>query len=169
VRRTGFPAARVFAVGALALAVGTLLWVLSGIGGSTRSSSATSSAVSSHPSSSQPSSSGTTGKAKAPIDWKTIRVAVINGYSPTGTSAADVQAQLKSAGWLIAGIGETSSFGNPATYVTYPPGKLEAAKVVAQRLHLGAPVPLSQAAGVNPAVKNVAVVLGPDLLPTAGA
>jgi LytR cell envelope-related transcriptional attenuator len=167
VRRRGFPTARVLAVGALALAVGTLLWVLTGIGSSTTSSST---AGSSTPSSSQPSpppSSSTGGKTKPAIDWKTIPVAVLNGYDPTAPAASNARDQLKAAGWLIAGVSNTQTFGTTATYVTYPVGKLSAAKVVAQRLHLSTPVPLAQAAGVNPGLRNVAIVLGPNGLPSA--
>jgi hypothetical protein len=159
----------VLAVGALALAVGTLLWVLSGIGSSTTSSTTTAASTpSSQPSSSPPpSSSG--GKTKPAVNWKTIPIAVLNGFNPSAPAASDVRDQLQAAGWTTAGVANTRTFSTTATYVAYPVGKLPAAKVVAQRLHLPAPVPVLQAEGVNPALRNVAIVLGPDLLPSAGA
>ena len=50
--------------------------------------------------------------------------------------------------------------------MVYVPGYLNQAKVVAARLGLPPPVPISQATGVVPTqTDSVAIVLGPNLLP----
>ena len=55
------------------------------------------------------------------------------------------------------------------TVVVYAPGKLAAAKTVAKRLHLPAPVALADATGVAEApAGGVAILLGSDGLPAVG-
>jgi LytR cell envelope-related transcriptional attenuator len=159
----------VLAVGALAVAVGTLLWVLSGIGSS--STSGTTSTPSTHASttSTQPGG-GTTTKPKShpSVSWKQIPLTILNGYSATAPAASDAQTTLRAAGWTVNSINNTQPQTTTATYVAYPPGQLAAAKVVAHRLHLPKPVPISQAAGVDPTLATVVIVLGPNGLPAGG-
>jgi LytR cell envelope-related transcriptional attenuator len=160
----------VLAVGALAVAVGLLLWVLTGIG-KTPSSASTNTRTGGQTTAppTQATSTGETPPAKhTKIPWRTIPLEIFNGYSPTVPAAATAQAQLQAIGWTITDITNTSPQTTTATYVVYPPGKLAAAKVVAHRLHIKQVVPLARATGVPTTLASVAIVLGPDGLPAAG-
>ena len=167
----GLPVARVLAVAALAVAVGTLLWVLTGIGHSSKSTPGTHTQTGGGPTTSPPPTSGTTGKKTKPpaISWKTVPLTIFNGYSPTVPAAGTAETQLKALGGNVVNITNTSPQTTTATYVAYPVGKLAAATAVAKRFHLGKPVPVSQAAGVPTDLATVAIVLGPNGIPTAGA
>ena len=58
--------------------------------------------------------------------------------------------------------------GTTATYIAYPPGDHAKAKVVGKKLHISLIVPLSQASGVPSSTTTVAIVLGPNGLPSTG-
>jgi LytR cell envelope-related transcriptional attenuator len=165
------PLARVLAVAALAVAVGLLLWVLTGIGGS---STAANTHTGGGPTASPPppTSSGSTGTTKTTpkIPWKTIPLEIFNGFSQTVPAAATAQSQLQAQGWTVTTINNTSPQSTTTTFVVYPPGKLAAAKVVAHRLHIKQVLPLAQATaqGVPSTLASVAIVLGPSGIPSAG-
>jgi len=170
--RPQLPLARVLAVAALAVAVGLLLWVLTGIGGGSSTAANTHTGNGPTTSPPPPASSGSTGTTKTTpkIPWKTIPLEIFNGFSATVPAAATAQSQLQSLGWTVTTINNTSPQSTTTTFVVYPPGKLAAAKVVAHRLRLGKPVPLAQATaqGVPSTLTSVAIVLGPSGIPTAG-
>ncbi|MGN6378099.1 MAG: LytR C-terminal domain-containing protein [Gaiellales bacterium] len=156
------------AVGALAVAVGLLLWVLGGINSGSSSSSPSHTTAGSSTPTTPPPSSGTTKPKKHTIPWKSIQITVLNGYDPSLPAAGNAQTQLEQAGWTVAGIADTTTgTGTTATYVAYPPGQKAEAQVVAHRLHLTTKVvPIAQATGVPSTLTTVAVVLGPDNLPS---
>jgi hypothetical protein len=169
------PVARVLAVGALAVAVGLLLWVLSNVhsgstsSGTTASTGGASSTATGGGSTATGSTGGTKSKSKSTtIPWKGIHLTIYNGYDPTAPAAGDASQQLKSAGWTVDSFADTSPpTGTTATYIAYPPGDHAQAKVVGKRLHITKIVPLSQAPGVPSTTTTVAVVLGPDGLPSS--
>lgn len=111
-----------------------------------------------------PSSSSKTAKNRKPKPaWERIRLTVLNGYGGTG-AAGRIAAQLSHDGFNVIahGNGGTST---TSTYVAYAPGFEIGAKVIARKLSLGPPVPLSQAPGVTPTTKmGIVLVLGPNLL-----
>jgi hypothetical protein len=169
------PFARLLAVGALAVAVGLLLWVLSNIhNGSTSSNSVHTTGAVANTATGQSSSTGTssTGGSKSKsktTPWKSIHLTVYNGYDPTAPAAGNAQQQLKAAGWKVDSIADTNPpTGTTATYIAYPPGGHAKAKVVGKRLHIKLIVPLSQATGVPSTTTTVAIVLGPNGLPSTG-
>jgi hypothetical protein len=170
--RPRLPVARVLAVAALAVAVGLLLWVLTGIGNSGSSTATTHTGGGGSTATPPPPSSGgsSTGKKTKPpaIPWKTVPLTIFNGYSATVPAAATAESQIKNLGGTVVNITNTSPQTTTATYVAYPPGKLAAARAVAQRFHLGKPVPVAEAAGVPTSLSTVAIVLGPQGIPTAG-
>jgi LytR cell envelope-related transcriptional attenuator len=144
--RPGFPMARILAVVGLVAALGALFWVISGTGGGT--------------------GGGKTGGAK--VNWRSIPLTVLNGYGATG-AAGQVQQQLTEQGWTVVGASNASTSSITQTVVVYAPGKLKAAKAVAKRLHLPAPVALANATGVAEAPPGgVAILLGSDGLPAVG-
>jgi hypothetical protein len=168
------PFARLLAVGALAVAVGLLLWVLSNIhNGSTSSNSTTHTGGATTTATGHTSGTGTTStggsKSKSkPIPWKSIHLTIYNGYDPTAPAAGNAQQQLKAAGWKVDSIADTNPpTGTTATYIAYPPGGHAKAKVVGKRLHINLIVPLSQATGVPSTTSTVAIVLGPNGLPSS--
>jgi LytR cell envelope-related transcriptional attenuator len=165
--RPGFPTARILAVLGLVAALGALFWVITsaGSGGSTSVTSGTT----------QPSATttpttttgGTTGGKQngAKVDWRTIPITVLNGYGATGAAGA-TQQQLTSQGWKVIGASNAATSSVTQTIVVYSPGKLAAAKVVAKRLHLPAPVAFADVTGVGEApASGVAILLGSDGLP----
>jgi hypothetical protein len=166
--RPGFPTARILAVVGLVAALGALFWVISSAGGGSSSTAPTTT----HPStgtnpSSTPSSQGG-GKKKNAINWRSIPITVLNGYGATGAAGA-TQQQLTTDGWTVVAASNASTSSVTQTVVVYAPGKLPAAKVVAKRLHLPAPVPLANATGVAAAPEGgVAILLGSDGLPAIG-
>lgn len=165
-RRRSFPASRVAAVAALAVAVAVLLVVLWGAQGSSSSSPATSTPTTTSP---PPSSSGSTGSAKKktrpPVPWNQIHLTVLNGTATTGL-AATTQSQLQSAGWTVTGVGDATTPTFTNSMVVYPPGKKALATTVANKLHLSPPVAVANATGVPSTITTVTVVVGSDGLPT---
>jgi hypothetical protein len=163
----------VLAVGALAVAVGLLLWVLSNVHGGSTSSNSTNSAGGVSSTATGPTSgtgttsTGSTKSKSTSIPWKSIHLTIYNGYDPSAPAAGDAQQQLKSAGWKVDSIADTNPpTGTTATYIAYPPGDHAKATVVGKRLHIRLIVPLSQASGVPSTTTTVAVVLGPQGLPS---
>jgi hypothetical protein len=166
--RPGFPTARILAVVGLVAALGALFWVISSAGGGSSSTSPTTThpSTGTNPSSTFSSQGG--GKKKNAINWRSIPITVLNGYGATGAAGA-TQQQLTSAGWTVVAASNASTSSVTQTVVVYAPGKLPAAKVVARRLHLPAPLALANAAGVAaPPEGGVAILLGSDGLPAVG-
>jgi hypothetical protein len=157
------PANRVIAVASIAVAALGLFWAFSASG----SHGTTSSPPASTPStkaSSTPTNTGNNGKSggtKTAIVWNTIPIDVLNGYGGSGAAAA-AETQLNTQGWRVANTGDAGT-ETTETVVVYAPGFLKQARVVATRMHLGAPVALADAPGVpSNATAGVAVVLGPN-------
>jgi len=166
--RPGFPIARILAVVGLVAALGALFWVISSAGGGTSSISPTTThpSTGTNPSSTFSSQGG--GKKKNAINWRSIPITVLNGYGATGAAGA-TQQQLTSEGWTVVAASNASTSSVTQTVVVYAPGKLPAAKVVAKRLHLPAPIALANATGVAaPPEGGVAILLGSDGLPAVG-
>jgi hypothetical protein len=167
--RPGFPIARILAVVGLAAALLALFWVIRSAGGG--SSGAASPATHTQPSSnpgSTPTSQGGQGKQHTKVDWRSVPLTILNGYGATGAASA-AQQQLTAQGWSVVGASNASTSSITQTVVVYAPGKLPAAKVVAKRLHLPAPVALADATGVAEApAGGVAILLGSDGLPAVG-
>jgi hypothetical protein len=161
--RFGAPSlARVTAVVALVLALGGLLWALSSVGPK--------STTAANPPPTTPSGhSNTTGGRTNPghtgkVAWRSVTVDVLNGFGGAGAAgtAAD---SLRTQGWKVGKTGNAS--GITQTEVVYLPGHKAEAVAVSHKLGLGAPVKIADATGVVPSsTTGVAIVLGPDLLPT---
>jgi hypothetical protein len=160
----------VVAVGALAVAVALLVWVLYSAGGSGSSSASSPTTPHIPPAGSQKtktsSNTGTT-NAPTPVPWNQVHVTVLNGTT-TPNLAASAETALTAAGWNIAGAGDASPEFT-TTEVVYPPGKQVPAQTVARKLRLTA-VPESSISGfaATPPLTTVAVVLGPSGLPATG-
>lgn len=166
--RPGFPTARILAVLGLVAALGALFWVINSAGGgsSISSSPGTHTSTGTNPTSNPTSQGG--GKKKNKVDWRSIPLTVLNGYGATGAAGA-AQQQLTSQGWRVVAASNATTSSITQTVVVYAPGKLPAAKVVAKRLHLPAPVALADATGVAEAPDGgVAILLGSDGLPAVG-
>ncbi len=169
-RRPG-SSARVIAVGALAVAVVLLVWVLYSAGGSGSSSASSPTTPTIPPAGSQKAKTGSnstgTTNAPAPVPWNQVHVTVLNGTT-TPNLAGSAQSALTAAGWNIAGAGDASPEFT-TTEVVYPPGKQVPAQTVAKKLGLTA-VPESSISGFTstPPLTTVAVVLGPGGLPATG-
>jgi hypothetical protein len=162
--RRRIPIARVLAVAALVATLAALGWILNGASSGSSSTTTT-------PPKSQPTppagGTGTTGtgtkKTKKPL-WQRTPLTVLNGFGGAN-AAGNAKSQLAKAGWNVVGIGDAGT-ATTQTIVVYVQGKLAVARIVAKRLGLPAPVPIAQALGVVPTqTDNVAVVLGPNLLP----
>jgi hypothetical protein len=166
--RPGFPAARILAVLGLVAALGALFWVISSTGGATSATPTATQPADTTPT--QPSTGGQGGKPhRAKVDWRSVPLTVLNGYGATGAAGA-VQQQLTSEGWKVVAASNASTSSITETVVVYAPGKLAAARVVAKRLDLPAPVALANATGVAEApAGGVAILLGSDGLPAAAA
>jgi hypothetical protein len=166
--RPGFPTARILAVLGLVAALGALFWVINSAGGgsSTTSSPGTHTSTGTNPTTNPTSQGG--GKKKNKVDWRSIPLTVLNGYGATGAAGA-AQQQLTSQGWRVVAASNATTSSITQTVVVYAPGKLPAAKVVAKRLHLPAPVALADATGVAEAPDGgVAILLGSDGRPAVG-
>lgn len=171
-RRPG-SSARVLAVGALAVAVALLVWVLYSAGGSGTSSASSPTTPVIPPAGSQKSNnsgkSNTTGNTNTQpvVPWSQVHVTVLNSTS-TPNLAGNAQAALQAAGWNIAATGDASP-AVTSTEVVYPPGKKVPAQTVARKLNLTA-VPESSISGFTstPPLTTVAIVLGPSGLPATG-
>jgi hypothetical protein len=167
--RSGFPTARILAVVGLVAALFALFWVISSAGGgSSRSGSPATQKTTGTTPNSTPSTGGTGGK-KNKVNWRSIPLTILNGYGGSGAASA-AQQQLTQQGWSVVGASNASTSSVTQTVVVYAPGTLRAAKVVAKRLHLPAPVALADATGVAeaPAGGGVAILLGSDGLPAVG-
>jgi len=165
--RRRIPIARVLAVAALVATLAAFGWILNGAS----SGSKTSSSTTTPPPKSQPTgqtggtgTSGTTGgKTKKP-PWQKIPITVLNGFGGSN-AAGTAKVQLQRAGWKVVSVADAGT-ATVQTIVVFVPGKLALARIVAKRLGLPAPVPIDQASGVVPTqTDNVAIVLGPNLLP----
>ena len=169
-RRPG-SSARVIAVGALAVAVVLLVWVLYSAGGSGSSSASSPPTTPTIPptGSQKANTSSNTGTTNtpAPVPWSQVHLTVLNGTT-TPNLAGSAQSALTAAGWNIAGAGDAIPEFT-TTEVVYPPGKQVPAQTVAKKLGLTA-VPESSISGfaATPPLTTVAVVLGPSGLPATG-
>jgi hypothetical protein len=163
--RRRIPVARVLAVAALAATLGTFGWILNGAtSGSSASSTGTQTTHQTVPTSATTTTGNTTKKTTKPL-WKKIPLTILNGFDPAQAAAGTAKTQLAAAGWKVIGVADAGT-STTQTIVVYVPGKLAWAKVVAKRLGLPAPVPIAQAPGViSTQTDNVAIVLGPNLLP----
>jgi hypothetical protein len=164
------PTARVLAVAGLAVALIGLIWAFS-VAGSADNTSSAEPAASTPPATSEPTPStgqsgdGDGGKKNTPTAplWNTIPIDVLNGFGGAGAAGATA-ATLSAQGWQVHSTADAGT-STTATVVIYAPGHKPEAKVVANRLGLGAPVPESQATGVPAgSTTGVAVLLGPDQL-----
>jgi hypothetical protein len=159
-------------VGALAVAVALLVWVLYSAGGSGTSSASSPTTPKIPPAGTQKSQkhgkSNTSGTSNTtpPVPWNHVHVTVLNSTT-TPNLAGSAQTALASTGWNIAGTGDSSP-ALTSTEVVYPPGKKVPAQTVAGKLGLTA-VPESSISGfaTTPPLTTVAIVLGPDGLPSA--
>ena len=161
--RFGAPSlARVTAVVALVLALGGLLWALSSVGPKSTT------AANPPPTTSGGHSNTTGGKTGPPptgkVSWRSVTVDVLNGFGGAGAAGTTAD-QLRAGGWKVGNTGNAS--GITQTEVVYLPGHKAQAVAVSHKLGLGAPVKIADATGVVPSsTSGVAIVLGPDLLPT---
>jgi hypothetical protein len=93
-----------------------------------------------------------------------VRVDVLNGFGGAGAASETAQ-RLRAAGWQVGSTGDAGT-GATRTTVVFAPGKRTQALVVARRLQLGTPRPISGVPGVPPgSTSGVAILLGPDLVP----
>jgi hypothetical protein len=162
---------RTLAVLALLIAVLGLLWAFSS-GGS--SSSSTASSAPGATSTATPTSGNggggsktTSFKHRTPPAWNTIQIDVLNGYGGSGAAGTASQT-LASQGWKVGNTANAGTTGISRTIVVYAPGHGREAAVVANRLGLDRPLPVTSVQGLSSTVtQGVAIVLGPDGLPTA--
>lgn len=167
--RRGIPVARILALAALVGTLGAFGWILNGATSPSNTSSTSPPTSQTHTGTG--TGTGTTGggtktsgKAKKPL-WQKIPLTILNGFDPAQSAAGTAKTQLARAGWKVIGVADAGT-STTQTIVVYVPGKLAWAKVVAKRLGLPAPVPIAQAPGVLATqTDNVAIVLGPNLLP----
>jgi LytR cell envelope-related transcriptional attenuator len=164
--RPGFATARYLAVGSLVVALLLLGWVVAGIGSS--GSAATTTAPPTTPHTSTTPTGGKKTHPTTKVAWRSIPLTVLNGYGGTG-AATTAETQLKSAGWNVTGAANAGTTAVTQTVVVFVPGQKAAAVVVGKRLHL--PVAkIADVAGIQPAsIDGVAVVLGPNGLPSLSA
>ncbi len=172
-RGNGFPASRVFSVIALVVAVGALLWVIHSASGSSTDATSSSNPTTTPQTqgstgSTGPTSTGTTGSGPTTKGWSEVKVTIINGNGQTG-AAGTAQTDLNKAGWNVVGTTNTVNGATvDQTEVVYPPGKKGPATAVGSKL--GLPVVAQADAGdaIPPDLTSVAIVLGPEPLPTSG-
>lgn len=164
--RRRIPVARVLALAALVGTLAVFGWILNSASSGSSASTTTPPKTHSTPST---GGTGTTGsattkkKGKKPL-WQRTPLTVLNGFGGAN-AAGTAKAQLQRGGWNVVGIGDAGT-STTQTIVVYVQGKLAIARVVAKRLGLPAPVPITQAPGVVPTqTDSVAVVLGQNLLP----
>jgi LytR cell envelope-related transcriptional attenuator len=166
--RFGAPSlSRLTAVVALLLALGGLFWALSSVGPKSSSTSGTPAP----PPKSGGQSTGTGGNGTGnthpqtgKVSWRNVTVDVLNGFGGSGAAgtAAD---SLRAQGWKVGATGNATGIGS--TEVVYLPGHKAEALAVTRKLGLPPPVKIADATGVVPSsTTGVAIVLGPDLLPT---
>jgi hypothetical protein len=158
---------RIFSLVAFCLALVGLLWAFSVAGGSKDSSAESAPASAPGDTAPAPNSGKSTGGQKTTgkqVDWRAIPLDILNGFGGSG-AATSQETLLTSQGWQVRSTGNAGS-STQKTIVVYTPGNKAKASVVAHRLHLAAPVPIDTVPDVDPStVSQVAIVLGPDLLP----
>jgi hypothetical protein len=159
--RRGIPVARIMAVTALVAALWAFWWAAGEAltGGGETAASASSSGTG------KAGDGGSAGNSKKGT-WRDVRLTVLNGYGSSG-AASDAEQTLRADGWTIRAVGNAGT-STRRTVVVYTRGFRKEARLAARKLGLGAPVPVATAQGVPPDVRGVAVLLGPDGLPTAG-
>jgi len=162
-RRAHVPVTRILAVAALAVALIGLLVVLNAASSKTTTAPLTT-AQKHHTAPTVTTTSTTTVKTTHKPAWKQVKLTILNGFGGAN-AAGTAKTQLQQAGWTVIGVADASP-DTTSTIVVYVPGYLNQAKIVAARLGLPAPVPISQATGVVPTqTDSVAIVLGQNLLP----
>ncbi len=155
------------AVVALVFALGGLLWALSSVG---PKQSATATTTQPPAQTGQGGKSNTTGGGNSngqtgKVSWRSVKVDVLNGFGGSG-AAGTAASSLRAQGWTVGTTGNAT--GVSSTEVVYLPGHRAEAVAVSRKLGLGAPVRIADATGVVPSsTTGVAIVLGPDLLPTS--
>jgi LytR cell envelope-related transcriptional attenuator len=162
-RRAHVPITRIAAVTALVVALIGLLFVLKAASSNTTTATLTSTQT-------PPTGPGVTTTSTTTVKtthkpaWKQVKLTILNGFGGAN-AAGTAKTQLQQAGWTVIGVADASP-DTTSTIVVYVPGYLNQAKVVAARLGLPAPVPISQATGVvSTQTDSVAIVLGRNLLP----
>jgi LytR cell envelope-related transcriptional attenuator len=162
-RRARVPITRIAAVTALVVALIGLLFVLKAASSNTTTATLTSTQT-------PPTGPGVTTTSTTTVKtthkpaWKQVKLTILNGFGGAN-AAGTAKTQLQQAGWTVIGVADASP-DTTSTIVVYVPGYLNQAKVVAARLGLPAPVPISQATGVvSTQTDSVAIVLGRNLLP----
>jgi LytR cell envelope-related transcriptional attenuator len=162
-RRAHVPVTRILAVAALAVALIGLLFVLNAASSHSTTGTLTT-AQKHHTAPAVTTTSTTTVKTTHKPAWKQVKLTILNGFGGAN-AAGTAKTQLQQAGWTVLGVADASP-DTTSTIVVYVPGFLNQAKIVAARLGLPAPVPISQATGVVPTqTDSVAIVLGRNLLP----
>ncbi len=162
---------RMLSLAGFAVALLGLIWAFSVAGGTT--SSTTTSTPTSTPKAGNgpPKTTKNTSKGKksnsAKVSWRDVPVDVLNGFG--GSGAATAQQELLTAnGWQVRSTGNAGT-SVQQTVVVFTPGNRPKAVAVAKKIGVGAPVPLASISGLDPSViSQVAIVLGPDLLPAYG-
>lgn len=167
-RRYGIP--RILTLIGLVIALLGMFWALSAVGnGTTSTTTPTGQTTTQNTSGNGGTNSNTTGSnttaSQAP--WQKVTVDVLNGYG--GASAASTAATtLKSKGFTV---GVTGNGGTKIkhTLVVFTTGHRAQAKLIAKQLGLAGALPLQLAQSVpQTAVKDgVAIVLGPNGLPSS--
>lgn len=167
---------RVLAVAALLAALLGLAWAFSASGSSdSTTADSTQTTGKTTPSTSgngdgnaSGQNGGGTGNGKgtgAAVSWREIPIDVLNGFGGSGAASA-TQELLTSQGWQVRSTGNAGT-GAASTVVVYTPGNKAKARIVARKLGLDAPVPISSEPDIPAGtVSEVGVLLGPDLLPT---
>jgi hypothetical protein len=162
--RGRIPLARILSVIALVGALVALGWIFGGVRGS--SSTSPSTTVTHHHKGRAGVTKAKGGTKATSTLWKHIPLQILNGWGGSG-AAGNAKAKLSAAGWDVASVADAASPVTQHTIVVYVPGKKGWARVVAARLKLPAPIPISQAQGVLPTqTDGVAIVLGPNGLPS---
>jgi LytR cell envelope-related transcriptional attenuator len=160
--------ARLLAVSGLCIALLGLSWAFSGAGSSHSSTPAAPTKAKTGRSTSfstQHSQQGGGGKQSGKLTWKDIPIDVLNGFGGSGAASA-TQELLQSRGWHVRSTGNAATTTVQHTVVVYTPGNLKKARIVARKLGLGPPEPISSEPAVSPSqTGGVAVLLGSDLLP----
>jgi hypothetical protein len=106
----------------------------------------------------------TTAKA---VSWRNVPVDVLNGFGGSGAATAQ-QTLLTANGWQVRSTGNAGATV-AKTIVVYTPGNRPKAVAVAKKIGVDPPVAVASVTGLDPTVvSQVAIVLGPNLLPAYG-
>jgi hypothetical protein len=160
---------RIFSLVGFGVALLGLIWAFSVAGGKSATTANSTPTTTPGKATTGPTTGKKTGGGKkntggTAIDWRSIPIDVLNGFGGPG-AATSQETLLTSQGWQIRSTGNAGSSASK-TVVVYTPGNKAKGQVVARRLKLGAPVAIATMPDVDPAsVGQVAIVLGPDLLP----